>query len=381
VDFYYGANNLIGTDTSTPYSIVLSSAPSGTYPLTAKATDNRGGVTISSPVTISVSTNLSDIADSYVRDGSYSNSNYGAANSLLVQTNATTGNNCDAYFKFDTSGTTNVTGAKLNVYAAVSQNSSVGVSVCGTSTNWTETGITWSNRPALGTVIGTTNISGNSFVWYVLDVTSYVQAQKAAGSNVVSLAIHATNSTSWHVAINSKEAGSSRPYLQIYTSNSPPVVSITSPTNYALFTPSTKISITASASDSDGRIYQVQFFGDSTSLGIRTNSPYTLTWTNVPSGAHALTAVATDNFGATATSDVIYVLADVDPFSVDSDGDGISDGWEALLGLNPTANDSAQSAQRANYIYDFSDWLNQVSGIKTGTVSLDNEGNVLQVSQ
>ena len=140
-------------------------------------------------------------------------------------------------------------------------------------------------------------------------------------------------------------------------------------------------SITANASDSDGRIYRVEFFQGSTSLGIVTNTPYTLNWTNVAAGAYALTAVATDNFGAATTSGAIYVLADVDPYSVDSDGDGISDGWEALLGLNPAANDSLQSAQRANYIYDFSDWLNQVSGIKSGTVSLDNEGNVLSVSQ
>ena len=115
-----------------------------------------------------------------------------------------------------------MTGAKLNIYAAVSQNNvHVGVSVCGTGTNWTETGITWSNRPALGTVIGTTNIFGQSSTRYVLDVSSYVLAQKALGNNFISLALHATNATSANVSISSKEAASNRPYLQIYTSNRP----------------------------------------------------------------------------------------------------------------------------------------------------------------
>jgi len=223
VDFYYdNTNHLIGSKTSAPYSIVLTNAPFGTYTLVAVVRDNRGGVGISSPVTISVSTNLNDMADSYVRGGSFSNSNYGSATSLLVQTNATAANRSDAYFKFDTTGITNVTGAKLNIYAAVSQNNvHVGVSVCGTGTNWTETGITWSNRPALGTIIGTTNIFGQSSTRYVVDVRSYVLAQKALGNNSISMALHATNATSANVTINPKEAASNRPYLQINTSNRP----------------------------------------------------------------------------------------------------------------------------------------------------------------
>jgi probable HAF family extracellular repeat protein len=382
VDFYYGLNNLIGTDTSSPYSIVLSSAPFGTFPLTAKATDNRGGVTVSSPVTVSVGTNLSDFADSYVHDGTSASSNFGTATSLLVETNGTAGNNSDTYFKFNTAGIINVTSARLNIYAAVSNTKdTLGVTACGTSTNWTETGITWNNRPALGAIIASTNISGKTFAWYTLDVTSYVQAQKAAGSNVFSLALHATNSTSGNVSLNSKEATANRPYLQLFASNNPPTVTISSPTNYAFFTPGTNISISASASDADGSIFQVQFFQGTTSLGIKSSPPYTVTWTNAPPGAYALTAVATDNYGASTTSGAIYVIVQTNPYVSDSDGDGIPDAWEAMFGLNPTVNDLGQSGERSNYSYTPADWFNQVSGVKTGTVNLDNEGNVLQVSQ
>lgn len=54
VDFYYG-NTLIGSDTASPYSINWNNIPIGSYTLTAKATDNNGAVSSSTPITITVS--------------------------------------------------------------------------------------------------------------------------------------------------------------------------------------------------------------------------------------------------------------------------------------------------------------------------------------
>lgn len=70
-----------------------------------------------------------------------------------------------------------------------------------------------------------------------------------------------------------------------------------------------------------------------------------------------------------------------DPTKVDTDGDGIPDDWEVLMGTNPLIDDNAQPSSRANYGYTLADWLNNVSGIRSGSVNLDNEGNVLSVSQ
>ena len=47
---------------------------------------------------------------------------------------------------------------------------------------------------------------------------------------------------------------------------------------------------------------QVQFFRGTTSLGIDTSSPYSVSWTNAAAGSYAVKAVATDNAGATGTS-------------------------------------------------------------------------------
>jgi Bacterial Ig domain len=48
-----GATKL-GEDTTAPYSYVWQRAPSGTHSLRVKATDNRGGVGTSAPVSIRV---------------------------------------------------------------------------------------------------------------------------------------------------------------------------------------------------------------------------------------------------------------------------------------------------------------------------------------
>ncbi|MEI6948633.1 chondroitinase family polysaccharide lyase [Paraflavisolibacter sp. H34] len=56
VEFFHGANKL-GEDMTPPYNLDWSNVPSGTYSLTAKATDNSGAVTTSAPVTITVADN------------------------------------------------------------------------------------------------------------------------------------------------------------------------------------------------------------------------------------------------------------------------------------------------------------------------------------
>ena len=103
---------------------------------------------------------------------------------------------------------------------------------------------------------------------------------------------------------------------------------------------------------------------------------------NLPQGAVFLvlgTPLDTDGDGLTDAYE--NLVSKTDPNNPDSDGDGIPDGWSVLLGLNPLSNLGAQPSARSNYGYTSADWLNGVSGVRNGTVSLDNEGNVLSVSQ
>jgi pectate lyase len=54
---FYNGSTLLGTDVTSPYSFTWSNVAAGTYDITAKATDNDGGVSTSSIVTITVTAN------------------------------------------------------------------------------------------------------------------------------------------------------------------------------------------------------------------------------------------------------------------------------------------------------------------------------------
>ena len=60
VAFYYG-NTLIATLTSPPYSVTWTGVPQGSYSVTAKATDNFGFTTTSSPISITVNTAVAQL--------------------------------------------------------------------------------------------------------------------------------------------------------------------------------------------------------------------------------------------------------------------------------------------------------------------------------
>jgi len=94
------------------------------------------------------------------------------------------------------------------------------------------------------------------------------------------------------------------------TTNLPPGVKIATPADGSTFYTPVNIPICAGAFDLDGYVSTVEFFAGTNSLGIKTNNPialnplnpFCLVWSNAPAGTYALTAVATDNDGATTTS-------------------------------------------------------------------------------
>src|SRR6266568_2379897 len=94
--------------------------------------------------------------------------------------------------------------------------------------------------------------------------------------------------------------------------NYPPVVSITSPANNASFTAPANVSVTASATDSDG-VAKVDFFDGATLVGTDTVFPYSVALANLAAGTHTFTARATDNLGASATSAAVSIIVDAPP--------------------------------------------------------------------
>ena len=94
-----------------------------------------------------------------------------------------------------------------------------------------------------------------------------------------------------------------------------PVVSITSPAPFAVFTAGAPIQIVAQASISSGNITRVEFqaipnsgTNPLISLGTGTSSPYSVTWNNAPTGVFVLNAIAySDGPYSTETSERIAI--------------------------------------------------------------------------
>lgn len=97
-----------------------------------------------------------------------------------------------------------------------------------------------------------------------------------------------------------------------------PTVSVTSPEDAASFALDEAITISATASDSDGSVARVEFFIDNSSIGTVSEAPYTTVWSTSTSGKYFIQAVATDDQGAQRTSSIIAVVVGDDVCSADA---------------------------------------------------------------
>src|SRR5262249_27768487 len=92
-----------------------------------------------------------------------------------------------------------------------------------------------------------------------------------------------------------------------------PTVALLAPVPGSRFTEGVTIPLAATASD-DVRAASVEFFADGVSKGVRTATPYQVSYT-IPLGKTQATvrAVATDSVGQTATTSDVTIGVDPDP--------------------------------------------------------------------
>ena len=137
--------------------------------------------------------------------------------------------------------------------------------------------------------------------------------------------------------------------------DNPPTVSITSPTNGATFAAPASVVINTNAADNDGFVSKVEFFQNSIKIGETNTTPFIYTWSSVGPGSYALTAVATDNLGVTASSGPVNITVS----------------RSALFVTGSTTLNSAETAvktrlQNLGYVVTVKDAKSSVTGDATG---------------
>ena len=95
--------------------------------------------------------------------------------------------------------------------------------------------------------------------------------------------------------------------------NSAPSVALTAPEDGTQGFTGDPIAIAAEASDLDGSIAGVEFFVDGESIGLDEESPYAVSWSSDEPGTFEISATATDDQGATATTSSIEVTLETPP--------------------------------------------------------------------
>lgn len=157
------------------------------------------------------------------------------------------------------------------------------------------------------------------------------------GMNVFAVEIHQDSGNSSDIWFQMNLQG-----IPTIIHNLSPSVSLTNPVAGTFFRAPSEIALAATAADADGSVTLVEFFADGVKVGEDATAPYEAVWSNPPVAAHLLTAVATDEQGATTTSAEIPVVvydAEGHPVSaITYPADGATMGGPTNLVVTATAN-------------------------------------------
>ena len=372
VEFFAG-NTSIGVDTAAPYSVTWTNVPAGSYQLSAVATDSGNASTTS--VTVSITVNPGEPPPAGLPAG-WSAADVGATGAAGQSTFS--------------GGTFGVTGAGADVWGTSDQFQYAYTTLTGDGSivarvasiqfvhAWTKAGVMIRNslspsaahafqlvaassakgvpfqrRPADGATSASTpgsqstaprwvklvragNLitgyeSADGVNWTIVGSDAFTMAPTVLIGLAVSSHVTGVNATATFDNVTVTAANPPPP-----PPNQPPAVALTSPAPGASFTAPATLSLAASASDSDGTVAKVDFYSGSTLLGTDTDAPYQLSWPSVPAGTYNLTAVATDDRGASTTSSTVSItVADAPPPT------DLPSGWAHVdIGATPIAGDA-----------------------------------------
>jgi hypothetical protein len=324
---FYANETLLGSTTNSSISLTWSNVPPGYHYIYATATDNLGvsttdylGITVHPP-----------------------NDDFANATAIVGSVVSVAGTNAGASSEIGEPSHAGETGG-ASVWWSWKAPSNGPVTINATLVDQ------WGNQlaPLLGVYTGSV-VSALTTVASNAPYFSVIPAQ---------VSFTASAGTTYKIAVDGAGGSYGSIDLNIIPSAAP-ITSIQSPTNSAVFytTAPTNVTLSAAASDSDGSISRVDFYGSvgygyPFLIGSVSHSPYSLVWSNLGSSDYAVAVAATDNSGVTTYSDpVLFTVANPPPTN-DNFANRI-----LLSGLVVTTNgDNTYATREANEPYHAGDY-------------------------
>jgi len=339
VEFYQGDTKL-GTDTSSPYSFSWSSAPAGTYSLTAKATDNDGNTTTSVAVSITVN-ELPNVAPTVQITSPAESAIFTAGDTITFTVNTADTDGTVARVEVFQGNTkigesttnpfsvtwSNVPGGSYAVYARATDND-------GDTGTSTPVNIVVNNPPKAKSDTAST-VEGVSVDINVLandsDVDGEAITLESAGQPGHGVTVIANKkvrytpnpgffgSDQFSYTVHDTHGAKSSAIVTVTVKAilTPPTIRITSPADGAVFTVGDNVPLTVEAGVKSGTITKVEFIKGTTVIGTVTSSPYSFTWSKPAASSYMLTARVTDSNGGTATSAPVTIVVNTPPVAKD----------------------------------------------------------------
>jgi len=280
VEFYNGATKL-GEDTTAPYTYAWPSVPAGSYSLSARAIDNQGATTSSTPVSVPVIASVVKLTST----------------NKVVQSTVVAPQTASATFRLAGAGKIRFQTAVGGAYVEQAP-----------SDEWLEpeNGLEAAKYEAMAQMVSGTLSTGTAGQWQPMNAPrdwTLTRAMVGSSQTVINVRIRRIGTTT--------VLASTDVTLNATVTNVAPTITITAPASGASFASGVPIPLQASASDSNGTVSTVEYFrAGSISLGMATlsNGLWVLNPSTVPIGSHSITARATDDSGASTTSNPITVV-------------------------------------------------------------------------
>ncbi len=182
-------------------------------------------------------TTLNAQQDAYVRDGTNAGTAFGSTDPTVLVTKISPSgqlnNNRESYLTFDISSISgSISSASLRVFGNTEDTRDANVPVGAYSvsnTSWSESTITWNNKPATSSsALATATVTDNTGRYYSWNVAGYVQNEISAAHTKVSFALKSGAVTQGRQLWHSKETGSSAPQLVITTASGARIITSSS---------------------------------------------------------------------------------------------------------------------------------------------------------